>query len=294
MRQALHLTLLVLASLLLLSVTAYADTGPKPQLIIRMKNAPSEPYYLDLLAKDDRDLKSGNPDSALKWNYSEEERAALDSQLLAALQSAVPEGWRACIAQGNGGWPIYGKLTGTGGIHSFSYIGVPDTYRVIVATESGESWVSPPMTRHALQCSATVDWAEKTISTPPAWAGYVLQFLACCLPTLAIEGLLLLLFGYRWKTSWKPFLAVNLVTQGALALYFSVTIVRHGISFWYPLLFIPAEAVIAVAEALLYRRFLTGCGRGRAVAYGLTANAASAALGLFLAEPMWRFVVSIS
>ncbi len=50
----------------------------------------------------------------------------------------------------------------------------------------------------------------------------------------------------------------------------------------------------AVAEALLYRRFLTERGKACAVAYGLTANAASAVLGFFLAEPVWRFVVSIS
>ena len=147
---------------------------------------------------------------------------------------------------------------------------------------------------HALQCSAKVDWAKKAISVAPTWVGYVLQFLSTCVPTLVIEALILLLYGYKWKTSWKPFLTVNLVTQGALALYYSVTIVRHGMSFWFLFLFVPAEVVVAVAEALLYRRFLTGQSKTRAVVYGLTANAASAVIGFFLAEPVWQFVVSIS
>lgn len=292
--KALRLAALAAALATLLIFPAHADSGPKPLLILRMENGPKEPYYLDLLAEGDPDSKY--LDYCLEWNYSEEERAALDSQLLVALGSAVPEGWQACISQGNQGRPISGKLTGTNGIHSFSYVGVPGTYRVIMVTKSGESWVSQPMTRHALQSSATVNWAEKAISTPPIWIGYVLQFLANRLPTLAIEGLILLLFGYKWKTSWRPFLAVNLITQGTLALYFSVNIIQHGLNFWYLFLFIPAEAVVAVTEALflLYRHFLTGLGKGRAVAYGLTANAASAALGFFLAEPVWRFVLSIS
>lgn len=291
-KKRMHLAALLLTLTALLSIPALADSGPKPQLIARMENGPEEPYYLDLMAEGDPDPKY--LDYCLKLNYQEEERTALDLELLQALRDAVPEGWHACVAQGNQGWPIYGKLTRTDGIHTFSYVGVPDTYRVIVVTKSGESWVSEPLTHHALQCSAKVDWANKTLSAPPIWVGYVMQFLATCMPTLVIEALILLLYGYKWKTSWKPFLAVNLVTQGALALYFSVNIVQHGFSFWYLFLFIPAEVVVAVAEALLYRRFLTSQGKANALAYGLTANAASAVLGFILAEPVWRFVVSIS
>lgn len=292
LQKPIRLTALILTLTALLTVPALADSGPKPQLTIRVENGPEEPYYLDLLAEGDPNLM--DLDYCLDWNYHDEERATLDFGLLKMLRDAVPERWHACIAQGNDGYPIYAKLAGTGGIHSFYYIGVPDTYRVIVVTKSGESWVSEPLTRHALQCSAKVDWAEKTISTPPVWMGYVLQFLATCVPTLAIEALMLFLYGYKWKTSWKPFLAVNLVTQGALALYYSITIVQHGLNFWFFFLFIPAEVVVAVAEALLYRRFLTGQGKTCAVSYGLTANAASAILGFFLAGPVWRFVVSIS
>jgi len=102
------------------------------------------------------------------------------------------------------------------------------------------------------------------------------------------------MYGYKWNTSWKPFFAVNLVTQGAFSLFFSVTAMSQGIGFLFLFLFIPAEVVIAITESLLYRRFLIGRGTSTAVAYGLTANAASAILGVFLADPLWRFVVSIS
>lgn len=286
------LAALALVLTALLTIPALADSGPKPLLAVRVEHGPEGLYYLDLLAEGEP--KPEHLDYCLDWNYGEEKQAALDAELLQALRSAVPDGWAACLSQGGRGIPINGKLTGESGLHTFSYMGVPETYRVILVTKSGERWVSEPMTRHALQGSATVDWAEKTVSAPPAWMGYVLQFFATFVPTILIEGLLLLLFGYRWRDAWKPFLAVNLVTQGALALFFTLSVLGHGPNFWYLFLFVPAELVIAVAEAGLYRRFLPEHGKARATAYGLTANAASAMLGLFLAEPVWRLLVSIS
>ena len=70
---------------LLLAGTALADSGPKPQLVVKVLNGPEEPYYLDLLAEGG----GGN-------GLSQEERNALDQDMLSALLSAVPEGWHAC------------------------------------------------------------------------------------------------------------------------------------------------------------------------------------------------------
>ena len=146
-----------------------------------------------------------------------------------------------------------------------------------------------------LQSSVTVDWAEKSVTVPPVWVGYVLQFLSTLLPTLVIEGVLLVLFGFgRGKRNWRAFLLVNLITQGLLAAWLSVTAMERGISWWYLFLFIPAEVVIALAEGGLYTRLLTGRSRGRAFLYGLTANACSAAAGFLIAVPVWQFIVSIS
>lgn len=278
---------LLCLAVVLLTETALADTGPKPQLTVRVDNAPEELYYLDLLEE--------NGPWTLHRNLNEEELAALDLELLNALRSAVPEGWHACLAQGTVGPPMWGDLTpNEQGLHTFSYLGLPDTYRILMVTKTGEVFLSEVCTRKVLQSSATVDWAAKTVSIPPTWVGYVLQFLSTLLPTLVLEGLLLIVFDLPWKKNWKPFLLVNLITQGTLALYFSVTAVLHGVSWWYFFLFIPAEIVIALVEALLYRRLLTGQSKGCAFAYGIAANLCSAALGLFIMEPVWQFVVSIS
>jgi len=210
----------------------------------------------------------------------------------------VPEGWHACTAQGTNGAPMWGDLIGSdaGGVrlHSFRYHGVPDTYRIILVTKSGESWVSGVLHRATLQSSATVDWAAKTVSVPPAVVAYALQFLCMLIPTLLIEGVLLYVFGYRSKKSWKRFLLVNLITQGGFAVYLAVTVLNHGVSGWSLLFYIPIELVITLAEVLLDRWLLTEKGKGRAMGYAIVANIHSATVGLLLIDPLWKLIVSIS
>lgn len=284
--------LLFWAAAVLLTVTAFADFGPKPQLVVKIADKPAELYYLDILAEGNFDGADGYP--GIQWSYPEEEAAALDQGLLEALRAAVPEGWHACTAEGSTGAPMWGDLAGEDGAHTFGYVGVPSKYRILIVTKSGETWISEVCRREALQSSATVDWMAKTVKTPSVLVGYALQFLATLAPTLLIEGLLLLAFGYPWGENWRAFLGVNLATQGALAIIMSFSIIRSGAGFWPMITFVPIEIAIAVAEAYLFRRMLKGHSKGRAFAYGLTANTASAVAGWFLAEPVWRWIVSIS
>lgn len=298
MKKSLRFCVLLALAATLLTVSAFADTGPKAQLKVLVKNAPEEPYYLDLLAEGAFEHEGDDDFSGIDWSYSEEEIAALDSELLDALRAAVPEGWHACTAQGTNGAPMWGDLIGSdaGGVrlHSFRYHGVPDTYRIILVTKSGESWVSGVLHRATLQSSATVDWAARTANAPSPAMAYALQFLCTLLPTLLIEGLLLFAFGYRSKKSWRAFLLVNLVTQGGFAAYLAVTVLNHGVSGWSLIFYIPIEVIITLVELLLYRRLLTEKNKARAAVYAIAANLCSAVFGLWLIDPLWHFIVSIS
>lgn len=298
MKKSLRFFVLLALAAALLTVSAFADTGPKAQLKVLVKNAPEEPYYLDLLAEGAFEHEGDDDFSGIDWSYSEEEIAALDSELLDALRAAVPEGWHACTAQGTNGAPMWGDLIGSdaGGVrlHSFRYHGVPDTYRIILVTKSGESWVSGVLHRATLQSSATVDWAARIANAPSPAMAYALQFLCTLLPTLLIEGLLLFAFGYRSKRSWRVFLLVNLVTQGGFAAYLAVTVLNHGVSGWSLIFYIPIEVIITLVELLLYRRLLTEKNKARAAVYAIAANLCSAVFGLWLIDPLWHFIVSIS
>lgn len=305
-RKSLRTLVCALLASLALTTFAFADNGPKPQLIVRVKNAPQEPYYLDLLAKGDWGAEDGNSIDGIDWNYDGKENT-LDPDLLALLRDNVPAGWHACVAQGTTGAPMWGELYAEGtdasgnALHWFGYVGVPSTYRIILVTESGKVWVSDILNRRVLQSSVTVNWSDDTsavtVSVPSTIPGYLLQFVATLVPTLLIEGIILLLFQYSWKQNWKAFLFVNLITQGLLAIASSVYAIQSGPNmFSYLIFFLPAELFILIAEAYLYagRGMLKGHSKKRAAAYAITANLASAVLGYYLAEPVWRLVVSIS
>ena len=305
-RAPLRALVCALLTSLALTTVALADFGPKPQLTVRVENAPQELYYLDLLAEGDWDAEDTDSDNGIERSYYGKEDT-LDPDLLALLRENVPEGWHACVAQGTTGAPIYGELyaesTDASGndLHIFAYHGVPSTYRIILVTESGKVWLSDALERRVLQSSVTVHWADDaestTVTVPSTVTGYLLQFLATLVPTLLIEGILLLLFRYSWKENWKAFLLVNLVTQGVLAAASSVLNLQNGAALWnYFLFLLPMEAAILLIELYLYagRGLLTGHSRGRAALYAVAANLASAVLGYYLAEPVWSFVVSIS
>ena len=115
MKRFLHRLPLLFVVLLLLTTAVFADMGPKPQLTVVVEHAPSELYYLDLLAEGEYEY---DPDFAM-------DETDLDPELLAAFRAAIPDGWHACIAEGTTGAPIWGKLTGDPAgptnYHSFRY-----------------------------------------------------------------------------------------------------------------------------------------------------------------------------
>ena len=305
-RASLRAFVCALLASLALTTFALADSGPKPQLTVRVENAPQELYYLDLLAEGDWGESGESSYDGVDWSYHGKENT-LDPALLTSLRDNVPAGWHACVAQGTTGAPIWGDLYAEGtdafgnGLHVFSYHGVPSTYRIILVTESGKVWLSDELERRVLQSSVTVHWSDDaestTVTVPSTVTGYLLQFLATLVPTLLIEGILLLLFQYSWRQNWKAFLLVNILTQGLLAVASSSFTAHSGVSGWYLFLFfLPAELVVMLVEVFLYsgRGLLTGHSRGRAALYAVTANFASAFLGYHLAMPVWRFVVSVS
>lgn len=305
-RNSLRALICALLMSLALTTFAFADSGPKPQLTVRVENAPQEPYYLDLLAEGGWNESGESSYDGVDWSYHGKENT-LDPALLTSLRDNVPAGWHACVAQGTTGAPIWGELYAEGtdafgnDLHVFGYHGVPSTYRIILVTESSKVWISDTLERKVLQSSVTVHWADDaestTVTVPSTVTGYLLQFLATLVPTLLIEGILLLLFQYSWKQNWKAFLLVNLVTQGVLAAASSVLNLQNGAALWnYFLFLLPMEAVVLLIELYLYagRGLLSGHSKGRAALYTVAANLASAVLGYYLAEPVWRFVVSIS
>lgn len=271
------------AAVLLLAGTAYANSAPPDYRVeVKVVNRPEEVYYLDLLERSDGG-RMGNPPQGL------------DQELLSAMEQAEPPGWRACTLFAVGDH-YDGDIVGKNGVHVFHGMDTPKVFRILIVTKSGESWVSEPMEREVMQSVVTVDWEKGTAKMSPKWAAFSIQLLATLIPTLVVEGIVLLAFGLGSKRNWLVFLIVNLATQGALSAFLASQLIQR--EFFYTmsfalLLMIPVELMIAAVEANIYRYKFQGCSGRRAFWYGITANAASYALGWIAVELVFHGLISL-
>lgn len=277
MKRFLSLTCALLLCLCLLPTAVRADMGPKPQLTIYVEHPPEEPYYLDLLIPEG---EGGSYDNLSGGSYN--------PAILSHLHDWEGEGWYPAFAGGTKA-PLFGDIIPEeDNVFRFTYFGLPETFRIAAATAEGGQATAEAFTRTAFYTNLTYDFASNTLSrATPGWLAWLIQFLSTLVPTLLVEGLLLLLFGFSLRKNWVSFLLVNLVTQAALHLVVGAGFVTLASSFaFYLVIMVPAEAVIFVLEALAYSALLKGGSRRRKVLYALAANAASMALGFLALQPV--------
>jgi hypothetical protein len=264
------------------TITSYADMGPKDQLIIHVKNPPEELYYLDLLIKEDGTYK----------NFNESEKEALNQEMLSLLYSYKNDGWKPAFIGGSNA-PLWGNPAGEAKgnemVHEFNYFGVPHIYRIIIVTESGKVSVSDVYTRKVLQDSITYDYNTGKAVSPKLWLNYLIQFISTFIPTLLIEGIILIVFGFKIKENWMLFIIVNFITQIFLTLTLGITFIQAGPVAAFFMQF-PVELVILIAETLIYGKFLKGKTIGRRCVYSITANITSCGIGFLFLIFQYQFI----
>lgn len=277
----------LLLCFLCLIPTAYADIGPKPELTITVVNAPEGELYLDLLAE-------GVPDS--HPYFGEADEAKCDPAILASLRTLEGDGWVLAYTTGvSGRPPVFGDVRPRAdGTWRYSYVGLPNTFRVAAATADAAQAAEVPYTREFVS-SIVYDWESNTVreSTPPPLR-FLARLAATLIPTLIIEGLLFWLFGFRERRSWLVFLAVNAATQTALHALFSLPIVLAAAHpLYYAVVFVPSELVICAAESIAYALLLKEHDRYQRVGYAILANVTSAVLGYFPLHLLHDFLKSL-
>lgn len=271
---------------IVLPTISYADMGPKDELTVYVENPPNQVYYLDLLTQKSSSYNNFHKDG---------EREALDEKMVELLYSYENEGWMPALVEGTG-VPMWGNLIGEADsermVHKFGYVGVPDTYRIILVTQSGNVSVSDVYTREALQSSVTFDYATGKAVVPSIFLIYFLQFGWTFVITLLIEGVILCLFGFKLKGNWKVFFLTNLLTQIVLTVTVGATLIKSG-TFSAHLVQFPVETAILVFEVLVYKHFLVGNSNKRKVVYGIVANLVSWFGGFFLLNYLFQFLVKV-
>ena len=111
MKRSLRVLVLLILAGCLMTITAFADMGPKPQLTVKVEHPPQELYWLDLLAEGDPNERYPLPEDDFHFGTNLKELGFPDAERYYAMNDAVPDGWHACITQ-HSGPPIWGSLTG--------------------------------------------------------------------------------------------------------------------------------------------------------------------------------------
>ena len=265
--------LLFLVGAMLLAPAARADIGPKPSLTVRVVNAPEGTLYLDLLTQGE---PSDHP-------YPNSDSEKTDPALLDTLRSIEGDGWVLAYSTGvEGRPPVFGSvLPQEDGTWRFSYIGLPETFRVAAATED---WARASKTVYTRRFTDNIiyDWESNTVRpVTPAPLHFLIQLLTTLIPTLLVEALVLWLFRFREKRSWLVFLAVNLVTQVGLHLACGA------------LGLVVPELVIWAAECAAFALLLKEHSTKRRVGSALCANLASFVVGFFPLHLLTPFLMDL-
>ena len=245
----------------LLSLTAFADMGSKPRVQITVENQPQEKYYLDLLYyAGDRQLHANTV-----W---------IDDGIYTTLYNYNDNGWIPALAQGTS-IPMWGEFEpDENGVHILSYFGVPDEFKIIIVTESGEIKISDTISRKTMEISLTLDYTDMSYTAQPVWRAILAQFAVTCCMTLLVEFVVLMLFYAKEKANIKPFFVMNIITQLFLTVAVSRTFMMGG-TFSVYMIFPLAELIIFIFEIWYSRKFFVGDDYLKKLGFAITANAVS-------------------
>ena len=125
----------------------------------------------------------------------------------------------------------------------------------------------------------TLDLDYQTLTPGKLLSRSILLISLRIILTLIIEAIIFWLYGFRQKKSWIVFIAINLVTQGALNIWLNgFTPLESYLIFG--LLF--AEIFIFIAEILLFQVFINEQRKSDRVLYVLVANTLSLIAGGYI------------
>ena len=263
-----------------LTVTAFADCGPKPSLRVKVTGAEEQEYYLTLVT-------TGNhvPLAAevVTEGYEDTRRyKEADPEEQLAFRKIV----EYCKANG---YNFFGRLWERGEQLSWSYY-PPDDFTLLAYFPEADTFaISPECSCYAFSSYFTADlsgWQSGAIAINDSY-GYAREageFALRLLFTIAVELIVALIFGYWEKKTLLFFAVVNAVTQVALNVLLTLVNINYGLLLFLFVYFI-SELLIVIFEALFYGlmmpKYSKHCpGAVRAVFYAITANIASFVLGV--------------
>ena len=265
------LCLLILASL---PIAAFADTGPKPSVTVKISGLGEELCYGTLLSL----KESTGPAQA--WDGNEENAWYPDGQR---------DIWQAFVDyEDSDGYYFlqqFWQVNETKALNWTYY--PPQSFKLLLYFPESDSFaVSGVYERYAFDSRFAVDADTMELTKSSTILTEFGSLLIRIVLTIAIELAVALLFGYRDRKQIRFITVVNVCTQIVLNVLLTVADYRSGP--WASLVaLVFGELIVFVVEAVLYCIRLDklsekSSSKGKAFAYAFVANLASLMLGRFI------------
>ena len=273
-------------------ITASADMGPKPSVVIDFDGISTQNYYVTLLSS----VHSTGPYSALTSdNYSHYNEDDEDYPIfLKFLEYQDVDGYyflqyfQKCSETQQFSWTYYPPSN----FKILIYFADRDCFAISAETYERyafDSYFSVSLTDSEISAIIVQDETLSFKATKSYdYIGEIISLIARIVLTIAVELLIALLFAFRKKKQVFFIVAVNLVTQIALNVVLNLINYNYG-QMMFVFAFILLEMFVFIIEAVLYTIFLrkhsdVPVPKWKPITYALIANAASFAVGLGLAN----------
>ena len=276
-RKGFILILLVVLLLPISSVTAFADSGPKPSVTIEFNGLEHKTCYVTLLSIDSSSGPWG-PDNA--WGE------------YPAGQGSLKDIFRSYKDKDGFYFLDYVKDCSNNNSFEWTYW-PPDEFKLLIYLPETKEFIISKTSykRYAFHATytATIKDNSMILEETPATVKEGISFFARVLVTLAIELGIALLFSYSGKRQLLIITLTNIVTQVFLniILFFVIGPDTNRVIFYFYYLLL--EILIFVIEGIAYqlllpRYALYAENKSKPWAYSFTANLTSFILGILLAQ----------
>lgn len=270
---------------------AYADTGPKPSVVVSFEGLENEKYYVTLLSE----AASTGPHSALGEHRNNQRYHKGDEDY---------EVWEKFLS--------YKDKDGYYFLQYFSYctetsqftwgyyppkkfkilIFFPEYDKFVVSKDVYEryafdSYYNVDVKGLEIQSVSFTDSIKATRSYDYKWE--LISLLARIIATITIEILVALLFGFRAKKQLLVIGIVNIITQSILNILLNVINYNQG-SMMFVFNYVWMETLVLIIETKVYSVLLNKYSNTESTKkhltslYALTANVVSFVVGLYIAH----------
>lgn len=273
--------LCVLTLTILFPLTASADMGPKPSVVINFSGLDGKAYYGTLLSS----VKSTGPYSALNSNGVSTRYEEGDKDYEIFLKFA---GYHD--TDGYYFMQFFEDCTQT---HQFSWTYYPPKeFKILLYFPETDSFIISDTSyeRYAFDSYFTAEVSGISFSVEKSY-DYVyeaISLIARIVLTIVAELGIALLFGFRERKQFRFITLINVITQIALNLTLNI-INYHSGELAFVMAFLLLEVMVFIVEAILYTWYLKRYSQEKVTSwkpgvYALVANIVSFALGLGLAH----------